>query len=263
MIRLEKASVIFYPDTPDESVALRSCGLEIREGDFITIIGTNGAGKSTLFNVISGHSRLSSGKIYYNGEDISSLSEYKRAKIIGRIFQDPSLGTAAHMSLEDNLIVAREKGMRGLRISLSEKTRGEFRESLKQLDMGLEHRLSDNVGLFSGGQRQAVALLMMVLSSPKLILLDEHTAALDPRNAAQVLDLTAEFITRYQLTAMMITHNMQQAIDYGNRLLMMDRGRIVLDIDGPKKNALTPQQLIDEFHKVCPGSLASDESLLI
>ncbi|MEM9425019.1 MAG: ATP-binding cassette domain-containing protein [Spirochaetota bacterium] len=250
MIRLQDASMIFHPGTLDETIALKPCNLKIEPGDFITIIGTNGAGKSTLFNTISGHFPLSSGQIFLNDNDISKMPEHLRAKLIGRIFQNPAMGTAANMSLEHNLCIASSKKMRGLKISLNAAKRQEFREYLKQLDMNLENRLPDNVGLFSGGQRQAITLLMMVLSCPELILLDEHTAALDPTNAAKVMQLTCHFIESYQLTAMMITHDMKQAIDHGNRLLMMDQGEIILDISGREKQGLQPQDLVEKFHQL-------------
>ncbi len=250
MIRLQDACMIFYPNTADETIALKPCKLQIKRGDFITIIGTNGAGKSTLFNAISGHFPLSSGQIFLNEQNISRMAEHRRAKLIGRIFQNPALGTAANMSLEHNLCIASSKKMRGLKISLNANKREQFREYLKHLDMNLENRLSDNVGLFSGGQRQAITLLMMVLSSPELILLDEHTAALDPANAAKVMELTRYFIREYQLTAMMITHDMNQAIEYGNRLLMMDQGKVILDIRDTEKQGLQPQDLVEKFHEL-------------
>ncbi|WGK70462.1 ATP-binding cassette domain-containing protein [Candidatus Haliotispira prima] len=250
MIRLRDACMIFYPGTADEAVALKPCNLQIENGDFTTIIGTNGAGKSTLFNAISGHFPLSSGQIFFGERDISRMKEHRRAKLIGRIFQNPAMGTAAGMSLEHNLIIAGSKDMRGLNISLNAAKRQKFREHLRHLDMHLEERLKDNVGLFSGGQRQAITLLMMVLSAPELILLDEHTAALDPANAAKVMELTRYFVEEYKLTAMMITHDMSQAIDYGNRLLMMDRGEIILDIRGEEKQALRPQDLVDKFREL-------------
>ena len=263
MIRLQDACMIFYPGTVDEAVALKSCNLQIERGDFITIIGTNGAGKSTLFNAISGHLPLSSGQIFLNDTNISKMPEHLRAKLIGRIFQNPAMGTASNMSLEHNLCVASSKKMRTLKISLNAAKRQQFREYLKHLDMSLEERLRDNVGLFSGGQRQAITLLMMVFSAPELILLDEHTAALDPANAAKVMQLTRYFIGEYQLTAMMITHDMQQAINYGNRLLMMDQGEVILDIRGQEKQNLRPQDLVDRFHELRGAARdLSDQTML-
>ena len=250
MLRLKDACMIFHPGTVDETVALQPCTLQIDHGDFITVIGTNGAGKSTLFNAISGHFPISSGQIFLDESNISRSSEWQRARFIGRIFQDPSLGTAANMSLEHNLTIAGSKKMRGLKISLNAAKRKALQNYLEQLHMNLEGRLKDNVGLFSGGQRQAIALLMMVLSAPKLVLLDEHTAALDPANAAKVMQLTRYFIEQYKLTAIMITHDMHQAIQYGNRLLMMDQGEIILDIRGDAKQNLKPQDLVGKFHEL-------------
>ena len=250
MLRLQNACMIFHPGTVDETVALQPCSLQIDRGDFITVIGTNGAGKSTLFNAISGHFPLSSGQIFLDESNISRSCEWQRAQFIGRIFQNPSLGTAANMSLEHNLTIASSKKMRGLKISLNTAKRKALQSYLEQLNMNLEGRLKDNVGLFSGGQRQAIALLMMVLSAPKLVLLDEHTAALDPANAAKVMQLTRYFIEEYELTAIMITHDMHQAIQYGNRLLMMDQGEIILDIRGDVKQNLKPQDLVGKFHEL-------------
>lgn len=262
MIRIENLSVVFNPGTADEHLALRNISLTVRKGDFITIIGSNGAGKSTLFNAISGSIRSSAGNILLEERDITKLSEHRRAIDIGRIFQNPTLGTAGNMKLEDNMVIASRKGMRGLGISLNEKLRRQFKLRLAELDMGLEERLGENVGLFSGGQRQALTLLMMVLSEPRLILLDEHTAALDPRNALKVQRLTDRFIAEHGLTCMMVTHNMQHAIDYGNRLLMMDQGRIILDVDGEEKKKLSVGQLVDRFHDLTKREFAPDETLL-
>ncbi|MFW6138760.1 MAG: ABC transporter ATP-binding protein, partial [Spirochaetota bacterium] len=212
MIRMENITKYFNISTVNETCALRNVSLFVKEGDFITIIGSNGAGKTTLFNIISGTYFPTSGRIFVNNNEVTRHPEYKRAKYIGRIFQDPMMGTASRMTVEDNMMVCYKKGFKGLKISLNNKMREYFREQLKQLDMGLEYRMKDNVSLLSGGQRQALTLLMMVLSRPELILLDEHTAALDPKNAQIVLDLTTRFIHEYGLTSVMITHNMSQAI---------------------------------------------------
>ena len=262
MIRIEQLSKVYYPGTVNEITAIRDVDLRVAEGDFITIIGSNGAGKTTLFNLISGNQPASAGRIFVNDTDVTSHPEYKRAAYIGRIFQDPRMGTAGRMALEDNLIIAYKKGMKGLKISLNGRRRDFFREQLTKLEMGLESRLKDNVGLFSGGQRQALTLLMMVISRPSLILLDEHTAALDPKNASIVLDLTTRFIREYGLTTMMVTHNMGHAIAYGNRLLMMDKGEIILDVSGEEKKNLTVEKLIDKFHKIRHTSFENDEALL-
>lgn len=262
MIRLENVSRVFHPGTPNENVAIRRVDLTVREGDFVTIIGSNGAGKTTLFNLISGTTPVSAGRIFVNDTEVTKHPEYRRAKYIGRIFQDPLLGTASNMMVADNMMICYRKGMKGLRISLNAKMRSFFREKLKDLEMGLEHRMDDNVGLLSGGQRQALTLLMMVLSEPQLVLLDEHTAALDPKNAQIVLDLTSRFIGEYGLTSMMITHNMSQAIRFGNRLLMMDRGEIILDVAGEEKRTLTVEKLVDKFHEIRQAELENDELML-
>lgn len=262
MIKLAHVSKIFHPGTVNENLAMNDITLQVHPGDFITIVGSNGAGKTTLFNLISGSLFPSSGTIHIRDKDMTRVPEYKRAKHIGRIFQDPTLGTAANMSLEDNMVICNKKGFKGLRMSLNAQLRETFKEELEPLGMGLEDRLKDNVGLLSGGQRQALTLLMTVLSRPDLLLLDEHTAALDPRNAQIVLDITQRFITDYHLTAMMITHNMKHAIDYGNRLLMMDKGEIILDVSGEEKRQLTVETLVKKFHEIRQEEYASDEDLL-
>ena len=262
MIRLENVSKVFHPGTANENVAIRQIDLKIAEGDFVTVIGSNGAGKTTLFNLISGTMAASAGRIVVNDVEVTKHPEYRRARYIGRIFQDPLLGTASNMMVGDNMMICYRKGMKGLRISLNAKMRAFFREKLKDLEMGLEHRMDNNVGLLSGGQRQALTLLMMVLSEPSLVLLDEHTAALDPKNAQMVLDLTSRFIDEYRLTSMMITHNMSQAIRYGNRLLMMDRGEIILDVSGDEKRYLTVEKLVEKFHEIRHAELENDELML-
>ena len=262
MIRLERVSKIFNEGTVNEARAIHNVNLNVREGDFITVIGSNGAGKSSLFNLIAGTYGPTEGKIFVHGVDVTKIPEYKRAKYIGRIYQNPLLGTAGNMSLEDNMTISHKKGFKGLKISLNNQLREKFKENLKILDMGLESRLKNNVNLLSGGQRQALTLLMMVLSRPALILLDEHTAALDPRNAAKVLELTKHFIEEYKLTAIMITHNMAHAIAYGNRLLMMDAGEIILDIEGKEKQEMTVDKLVAKFHAIRKKGFENDEVLL-
>ena len=275
MLELKDIGITFHAGTPDENIALKNINLKISQGDFITIIGSNGAGKSTLYNVISGTLTPSTGQIFLEQPDntsgvkssmikkeITSDPEYKRAAYIGRIFQNPLLGTAGKMSLEDNMMICSKKGWHGLKISLNKKKREEFREALKVLDMGLEDRLNDNVELLSGGQRQALTLLMAVLSKPSLLLLDEHTAALDPTNAALIMRLTKKFAEDYKLTVMMITHNMQQALDYGNRLLMMDGGKIIMDISGPEKEKLTREDLTQKFREIKKHDLDNDRMVL-
>ncbi|WP_191014226.1 ABC transporter ATP-binding protein [Treponema zioleckii] len=255
MLKLENISITFNANTPDENKALRNINLSIKKGDFITVIGSNGAGKSTLYNVIAGTLKPTSGTILLtddNGvqKNITNDAEFKRARYIGRIFQNPLLGTAGKMSLEDNMMICYKKGFKGLKISLNNKMRQFFREQLRVLNMNLENRLGDNVDQFSGGQRQALTLLMAVMSKPSLLLLDEHTAALDPTNAAIVMDLTRRFAEEYNLTVMMVTHNMQHALDYGNRLIMMNKGEIVSDISGEEKTALTMDSIVELFKKI-------------
>lgn len=262
MIQLDRVSKTFHPGTVNEVAALRPTNLRVEEGDFITIIGSNGAGKSTLFNLVAGAYSPSGGRIRINDADVTRQPEYRRANYIGRIFQNPMMGTAGSMTLEDNMMVCYRKGFKGLRISLTRSRRQFFRDQLVDLQMGLEHRMKDNVKLLSGGQRQALTLLMMVLSRPALILLDEHTAALDPTNANMVLELTRKYVEEYRLTTMMITHNMQQAIDYGNRLLMMDKGEVILDVSGVEKRKLTVEELVDRFHQIRHRELESDEARL-
>ena len=255
MLNLNNISITFNANTPDENKALQNINLDIKKGDFITVIGSNGAGKSTLYNVIAGTLKPTTGSILLTGEDgvqknITNDAEFKRARYIGRIFQNPLLGTAGKMSLEDNMMICYKKGFKGLKISLNNKMRDFFRDQLKVLNMGLEGRLSDNVDQFSGGQRQALTLLMAVMSKPSLLLLDEHTAALDPTNAAIVMELTRRFAQEYNLTVMMVTHNMQHALDYGNRLIMMNKGQIISDISGEEKKQLTMDSIVELFKKI-------------
>jgi putative ABC transport system ATP-binding protein len=267
MVRLENIGMVFGQGSADTIRALKNVNLKVRDGDFITIIGSNGAGKTTLYNVISGTCFPTAGRIFITDEnaadrDITREAEFKRARYIGRIFQSPLLGTAGKMSLADNMMICYRKGYRGLRISLTRARKERFREELRSLGMGMENRLEDNVELFSGGQRQALTLLMTVMSKPRLLLLDEHTAALDPRNAELIMDLTLRFAKDYHLTVMMITHNMKQALQAGNRLLMMDGGEIILDIDAEEKARQTPQDIIQRFKDIKNQELANDEMLL-
>ena len=262
MLELKNVCMTFHAGTPDENRALKNINLKINQGDFITVIGSNGAGKSTLMNVIAGTYRATSGEIFYDNRNVTKEPEYKRARYIGRIFQNPLLGTAGKMSLEDNMVICSKKGSKSLKISLNNKLRAAFRQQLKALDMNLENRLNDNVELLSGGQRQALTLLMAVMSRPALLLLDEHTAALDPANADLVMQLTRRFAQEYGLTVMMITHNMQQALDYGNRLLMMDGGEVILDIGREEKARLTMDSLVQKFREIKKRDLNSDRILL-
>lgn len=264
MITIENLDVIFNRGTADENHALKNINLKINRGDFITVIGSNGAGKSTLYNAIAGTIFPTSGHIYLDEEkrEITFDREYKRARYIGRIFQNPLLGTAGKMSLEDNMMICSKKGWKGLRISLNGKMRAYFKEQLKVLGMGLETRMNDNVSQFSGGQRQALTLLMAVMSKPSLLLLDEHTAALDPSNADAIMRLTRKFADEYGLTVMMITHNMKHALEYGNRLLMMDAGEIILDINGKEKAGLTMDDIVERFRAIKNRELANDQMVL-
>jgi putative ABC transport system ATP-binding protein len=262
MIAIKNVSMVFNPGTVNENRAINGINLRIKEGDFITVIGSNGAGKSTLFNLIAGTIIPSEGSIALNDRDITREPEYRRARSIGRIFQNPLLGTASNMCLEDNMMITYKKGFKWLKRSLNSRMREYFRSELVQLKMGLESRMKENLSMFSGGQRQALTLLMMVLSKPELILLDEHTAALDPKNAQIVLELTNKFIREYKLTSMMITHNMSHAIEFGNRLLMMDKGEIIFDVEGEEKQALTVEKLIDKFHQIRHKTFENDRTLL-
>lgn len=254
--------MVFSQGTINENRAINNINLRVSEGDFITVIGSNGAGKSTLFNLIAGTHTPTVGSIRVNDRDVTRDPEYRRARYIGRIFQNPLLGTASNMSLEDNMMITYKKGFKWLKRSLNHKMRDYFRSELVQLKMGLEERMKENLAMFSGGQRQALTLLMMVLSRPDLILLDEHTAALDPKNAQIVLDLTDRFIREYRLTAMMITHNMSHAIEFGNRLLMMDKGEIIYEAHGEEKRSLTVEKLIDRFHQIRHTTFENDRTLL-
>lgn len=260
MLDLQNITKVFYPGTVNEKMALDNINLHVNKGDVICVVGSNGSGKSTLFNLISGTYPVTNGKIVFDGNDVTASPEYKRAMTIGRIFQDPTKGTAANMSIEDNMITAETKGMKGLRISLNNEKRELFKGMLESI--GLQDRLKDNVGLLSGGQRQALTLLMTVMSRPKMLLLDEHTAALDPRNAQIVMDLTERFIKEYALTALMVTHNMQFAINFGNRLIMMDEGTIILDVAGEEKSNLTVEELVRLFKNLRNKTFDNDEGLL-
>ena len=256
-------SKTFSPNSQFERHVLNGLDLELRDGEFVTIIGSNGAGKSTLFNAICGSILPDSGTITLNGRDITLMPEHKRAKFIGRVFQDPRMGTASDMWLEENLAIANRRGkFRGLNWAISGKERKEFKEMLTKLDLGLENRLTTKVGLLSGGQRQAVTLLMAVMNQPKLLLLDQHTAALDPKTAKNVLELSDKFIEENHLTALMVTHNMRDAIAHGNRLIMMNEGRIILDVSGEEKKNLTVEELLAEFAKLSGSEFANDRALL-
>ena len=237
--------------------------MTLNEGDFVTVIGGNGAGKSTTLNAIAGVWPIDSGKIYIGGDDVTKLSEHKRAKYLGRVFQDPMTGTATTMSIEENMAIAARRGeKRGLSWGITHQERDTYREMLKTLDLGLENRLTSKVGLLSGGQRQAITLLMASIKKPKLLLLDEHTAALDPKTAAKVLEISDKIIAENHLTAMMVTHNMKDAIVHGNRLIMMHEGKVILNISGEEKKKLTVEDLLHQFEKVSGEEFANDKALL-
>ena len=253
----------FNPGTINAKKALNGLNLHLNEGDFVTVIGGNGAGKSTMLNMIAGVYPVDCGSIIIDGVNVTKLPEHKRAKYLGRVFQDPMTGTAADMQIEENLALAARRGAwRTLRSGITSKERKEYKELLKILDLGLEERLTAKVGLLSGGQRQALTLLMASIKKPKLLLLDEHTAALDPKTAAKVLEISDKLIKENGLTAMMVTHNMKDAIAYGNRLIMMNEGHIIFDVSGEEKKALTVDALIKKFSQTSGREFANDRALL-
>ena len=263
MLKVDNISKTFNPGTINEKKALDGLSLHLKEGDFVTVIGSNGAGKSSVLNAIAGVWPVDNGSIVLGGEDITGLPEYLRAKLIGRVFQDPMMGTAPDMWIEENLAIAMRRGeKRRLKWMVSKQDRELYREKLKELGLGLEDRLQVKVGLLSGGQRQALTLLMATLKSPKLLLLDEHTAALDPATAAKVLELSDSLIEKNKLTTLMITHNMTDAIRHGNRLIMMNAGHIILDIDGEEKKHLTKKDLLDKFAELAGKNEVSDAVML-
>ena len=253
----------FNPGSINEKRALNGVELHLNPGDFVTIIGGNGAGKSTMLNAVAGVWPIDEGSILIDGVDVTDLPEYKRAKFLGRVFQDPMTGTAANMQIEENLALAARRGKpRGLKWEVTKEEKEHFHDILKSLDLGLEDRLSAKVGLLSGGQRQAITLLMATLVKPKLLLLDEHTAALDPKTASKVLDLTDKIIEENSLTALMVTHNMNDAIKHGNRLVMMNDGKIIYDVSGEEKKKLTVDDLLKKFTEVSGEVYADDRSML-
>lgn len=263
MLKIDNVSKTFFPGSVNEKKALNGLNLVMSPGDFVTVIGGNGAGKSTLLNSIAGVFPIDTGKIVIDGDDISKKPEHKRAKYIGRVFQDPMMGTAAGMMIEENLAIAARRGKTpGLGWSIGEGEREVFVERLRELDLGLENRLTSRVGLLSGGQRQALTLLMATLNQPKLLLLDEHTAALDPKTAEKVLNITRDIVQRHHLTTLMITHNMKDALRFGNRLIMMNAGRIIVDVEGMEKDKLTIPDLLGLFEKASGSSLDNDRVLL-
>ena len=263
MLEIKNISKTFNKGTINEKVALDNLSITINDGDFITVIGGNGAGKSTLLNAICGTISVDEGNIILDEKDVTTLNEAKRAKYLGRVFQDPMMGTCADMSVEENLALAIRRGKRrSLKWGMPKKDREDFISSLEKLDLGLEKRLSNKVGLLSGGQRQAITLLMATLNRPELLLLDEHTAALDPKTAEKVLHLTEQIVEDGNITTLMITHNMQDAITYGNRLIMMNAGTIIYDVCGEEKKNLTVKALLEKFEEIAPSVVASDKMVL-
>lgn len=263
MLKIDNISKTFNKGTINEKLALDNLSITINDGDFITVIGGNGAGKSTMLNAICGTISVDEGSIVLDDKDITKLGEAKRAKYLGRVFQDPMMGTCADMSVEENLALAIRRGKkRSLKWGMPKKDREDFVSALEKLDLGLEERLSSKVGLLSGGQRQAITLLMATLNRPELLLLDEHTAALDPKTAEKVLKLTKQIVEDGNITTLMITHNMQDAINYGNRLIMMNAGKIIYDVCGEEKKNLTVKTLLEKFEEIAPSVVASDKMVL-
>ena len=263
MLTISHVSKTFNPGTVNEKKALQDINLHLEPEDFVTVIGGNGAGKSTTLNMFAGVYPIDCGTIYLDGVNISRQPEYKRAALLGRVFQDPMMGTAANMQIEENMALAHRRGRkRGLRWGVTKEEKEVFHEELKRLGLGLEDRMTAKVGLLSGGQRQALTLLMATLQKPKLLLLDEHTAALDPRTAKKVLSLTEEIVTEERLTALMVTHNMKDALRLGNRLIMMHEGRIIYDVRGEEKKKLTVEDLLKKFEDASGGEFANDRMIL-
>ena len=263
MLEIKNVYKTFNAGTVNEKVALKGLDLTLEDGDFVTVIGGNGAGKSTMLNAVAGVWPVDMGKILIDGQDVTRLSEHQRAKYIGRVFQDPMMGTAATMQIDENLALAARRGLpRTLKIGITKKEHDEYYELLKTLDLGLENRMTSKVGLLSGGQRQAVTLLMATLKKPKLLLLDEHTAALDPATAEKVLELTKSIVAEKKITCLMVTHNMHQALELGNRTLMMDAGRIVFDVKGEARSKMTVDDLLEKFRENAGKALDNDRILL-
>jgi putative ABC transport system ATP-binding protein len=263
MLNLVNVSVTFNPDTPNEVRALQNFNLEVRKGGFLTVIGANGAGKSTLFNVIAGTVPVARGAIVLDGKDVSNFAEHQRSLNIGRVFQNPALGTCPGLTIRENLSLAAMRGKSlGLSQGVKKANNGWFHELVSSVNLGLEERLDTDVALLSGGQRQAITLIMATMMKPKILLLDEHTAALDPNAAAQVIDLTVQLTYEHDLTVIMITHSMQQAVAVGNRVVMMDRGQVLFDIAGTERETLTYQDLIERFRKLRTGTELSDRTVL-
>lgn len=264
MLRLKQIYKVFNEGTPDEKLALGNLNLQLEKGEFMTVIGSNGAGKSTLMNMVSGKLSPDAGEVFIDGENVSAMEEHVRSRMIGRVFQDPMAGTAPHMTIEENMAIAFGRtNRRGLGFGVNKKRRVFFRDSLSTLHLGLEDRMGAKVGLLSGGERQALSLLMATFTGPKILLLDEHTAALDPSRAELVTKLTKEIIEKNGLTALMVTHNMQQAIDLGSSLIMMDKGRIIFEARDVQKQELTVEKLLNEFQRIKGEKMLNDRAVLI
>lgn len=263
MLELSNISLTFNEATADEKIVLEDINLTLNKGDFVTVVGSNGAGKSTVMNVISGSLFPDVGHVAINNNRVTALPEYKRSRFIGRVFQDPMAGTSPTMTIEENLAIAYSRQTsRTLRLGVNKKRRSFFQSTLETLNLGLENRLNMKVGLLSGGERQALSLLMATFTDPDILLLDEHTAALDPSRAELITNLTRKIVKETELTTLMVTHNMQQALDLGNRLIMMDKGQIILDIAGAEKKALTIEKLLHEFQRIRGQQLNSDRAVL-
>ena len=264
MLQLKQINKVFNEGTPDEKMALSNINLHLEKGDFVTIIGSNGAGKSTLMNMVSGKLTPDIGEVFIDGSNVSGLKEHRRAVHIGRVFQDPMAGTAPNMTIEENLAIAYGRtNRRSLKLGVTKKRKEFFKEKLESLHLGLENRLQAKVGLLSGGERQALSLLMATFTEPKILLLDEHTAALDPSRAELITKLTKEIVAQYGLTTLMVTHNMQQALDLGNRLIMMDKGQIIFESNQEEKQQLTIEKLLTEFQRIRGEQMANDRAMLL
>lgn len=264
LLQLKKIYKVFNEGTPDEKIALQQLSLNLEPGDFVTVIGSNGAGKSTLMNIISGKMFPDLGNVSIDGKDVTMVKEHSRAKLVGRVFQDPMAGTAPTMTIEENLAIAYSRTKsRQLRVGVTKKRRDFFKEKLETLHLGLEDRLEAKVGLLSGGERQALSLLMATFTDPKILLLDEHTAALDPSRAELITNLTREIVQKNHLTTLMVTHNMQQALDLGNRLIMMDKGQMIFQANKEEKQNLTVEKLLAEFQRIRGEQINNDRAMLI
>jgi putative ABC transport system ATP-binding protein len=263
MLKLDRVNKYFFRNSPDERWAIRNLSLEVQDGDFVTIVGSNGAGKTTLLNLISGSYFPDEGRVTIDGVDVTHLPPHRRAVYLGRVFQNTSQGTAPSLTIEENLAIAYLKGKRkGIRMALNERMRGIFKEKLAEIGLGLEKRLKERVGLLSGGQRQALALLMATLSQPRILLLDEHTANLDPKTGETIMELTMRLVRENRLTTLMVTHNLQDALSFGNRTLMMDEGEVVLDVAGEERKKMTIQELLEQFNVRKHKTFADDRTLL-